>query len=261
MRVWMQDTQGRKNRTAVHICAGVAGITVLAVGMTAAAAVLTIYTEEEYKEIASLAMCLLTVGIAITLAMRLRRRMMGAFIAFFQDDSSRIYMVDIGQLAGYRRGLTGTIAMSYKVQKLIPEVRKQAESEKAIPISAIEILDVEKITEHSGSYSLLCQVRYPNGNTGNTSINFAKGYEDEDTLLCMLERKLRWRASFEAKKRFSPAGILISLIAVLILSGVCILSHPYMNILPHAVYFPCLGADAAAIFIMVYFIVCYRMGK
>lgn len=261
MRIWIQDIQGKKNRTAVHICAGVAGITVLAVGMAAAAAVLTIHTEEKYKAIVSLAMCLLAVGISITLAMKLRRKIMRASIAFFLDDSSRIYMMDIRQLAGYRRGLTGMIAMSHKVQKLIPEIRQQAESEKVIPISAIEILDVEKITEHSGSYSLLCQVRYPNENTGNTEINFAKGYEDEDTLLYMLQRKLRWRTSFEGKKRFSPAGILISLIAALLLSGICILSHPYMNLLPHDVYFPCLGADAAAICIMIYFIVCYRMGK
>ncbi len=261
MKIWMQDTQSKKNRTPIYIWAGIAGIAVLAAGMTAAAAVLTICAKEEYKAAVSLAMCLLTVVTVITFSAKMGCRLMIASIIFFQDESGRLYVLDIRDMIRYRKGLFGMAAMLTEIRNLIPRIRQQAEQEKSVPPSALEILSADKITERSDSYSLLCQVRYPNGQMGNTAMTFAKGYEDEDALLFMLERKLRWRASFEPEKRYSPAGILISLIAVILFSAICVFSHPNFNRLPQTVYFPCLGADTAAIWVMIYFIIRYRRGK
>lgn len=259
MKIWMPP-QKAKNRFAVHTLAGISAILALAFLMIAVSALLTISAGENGK-VLSLFLCLLTTAVIVLLALQLGRILRREATLFCQDDSGRLYVLDVRRLVRYQRGFIGMIQTSSEVQKLIPAVRRQIEQEGMAPTAASEILGVERITERSGSYSVVCRVHHPNGHTGRYTCVLVKGYEQEDLLLYMLERKRLWRSSIEPKKNRNFIGILISLIFMILCSAVCIFSHPNVGVLPRSVYFPCLGIDMAAVYSMIYFIVRHRRGE
>ena len=88
-----------------------------------------------------------------------------------------------------------------------------------------------------------------------------KGYEDEEQLIRELERRKNWRSSLEASDSRYPLCILLSAAAFVLLTVLCLLSHPAFGILPQKLYFPCLWADFVAVVCMVCFLIAFCRGE
>lgn len=79
---------------------------------------------------------------------------------FYEDPAGRLYVSDVRQYIGYRRGIIGAMQMALRTQKELAGLKKQAERQGFSSAGMTEILKVDVMKEHPGSYSLVCQVKY-----------------------------------------------------------------------------------------------------
>lgn len=256
-KVWMSVDTAGKNRYALRILGSVLGIAVLMLAITGGAAVLALNFAGDNIKLLSLILCFGATALAVLLAMKLGRRSAHDATVFFLTVDDRLYAVDARTMVSYGRGIPGYISGAIETQKFLEELAPKLR----VPPGADEIIKVESLRESRHHYTIRCRVR----RSGQQSILhyyfLVKGYEDEEQLIRELERRKNWRSSLETADSRYPIYILLSTGAFILLSVLCLLSHPAFGLLPQNIYFPCLGADFIAIACMVCFFIAYRRGE
>ena len=174
-RVWMSLQTKEKNHYVIRLTAGMAGIILLAFLLIFLCARIIIELDE-YKEIISLLMCAGMTGIIIFFAVWLGRVLQRDAMIFYEDPAGRLYVSDVRQYIGYRRGIIGAMQMALRTQKELAGLKKQAERQGFSSAGMTEILKVDVMKEHPGSYSLVCQVKYGEKRTGRRTYILGKGY-------------------------------------------------------------------------------------
>ena len=260
MKVWMSHRTQQKNHIAVQMLSGLFGILALAFLLILGTAGLILLTDE-YREAAAFILCLFITSVVIFLAFRLGRSQHRDATIFCRDDEDRLYVLDVRQWSRYRRGLTGSIQTFVEIEKNLEAIKNEVEKANIVPPGAVEILKVESIKEHPGSYSLVCWIRNSQEKTGKWTYHLVRGYEDEEELRYLLERKRTWNNAVELKESRNPVCIFLSLAALVIFGMLCLGSHPYFGILSQVLYFPCLGGAMFSLSSMIYFIIKYRRGE
>ncbi len=87
-----------------------------------------------------------------------------------------------------------------------------------------------------------------------------KGYEHEDELRMLLERKRTVSRTVEIKEDHSLFYIFVSMASLFLFIILCSFSHPSVQVLSERLYFPLLGCAFIALYITLYLIVKYRRG-
>lgn len=259
-RVWMSLQTKEKNHYVIRLIAGIAGIILLAFLLVFLCARIMIELDE-YKEIVSLLMCIGVTGLIISFSVWLGRTLQRDAMIFYEDPTGRLYVSDVRQYIGYRRGIIGAVQMALLTQRELAGLKKQVERQGFCSDGMTEILKVDVMKEHSGSYSLVCRVKYGEKRTGRRTYILGKGYDNESQLLYVLERKKKWENSVEIEKSRKPIYIFFSFFVFCIFAVLCFCSHPYFEKLPQDIYFPSLGCAFAAFCCMIYFTVQYRRGE
>lgn len=259
-RVWMSLQTKEKNHYVIRLIAGIAGIILLAFLLVFLCARIMIELDE-YKEIVSLLMCIGVTGLIISFSVWLGRTLQRDAMIFYEDPTGRLYVSDVRQYIGYRRGIIGAVQMALLTQRELAGLKKQVERQGFCSDGMTEILKVDVMKEHSGSYSLVCRVKYGEKRTGRRTYILGKGYDNESQLLYVLERKKKWENSVEIAKSRKPICIFLSFLVFCIFAVLCLFSHPYFAKLPQEMYFPSLGCAFAAFCCMIYFTVQYRRGE
>lgn len=256
MKVWMAPQAKRKNYYVFCAAAGTAGIVLTGILLAAAAGIWTA-AADAYKAEISLFSCILITTAVIFLAVRLGNRLHKTAMMFIKDDRERLYVIDAAQTARYRRGF---LSRAREIQKTIRRATRQIE-ENVLPEEAAEIQNVYHIKEGVRRCALVCKICLPSGAEVKRTYIISKGYGEEETLLRLLEKKKVWYKGLEGKVSKNPAGIRFSLAALALLILLCVCSHPYAGILPREMYYPCLGAASAALYVLIYFIIRHRRGE
>lgn len=253
----------KKNRLTGGITLSVWGITALMMALTVITVALSFFLASYgiAMEQSLLAGCLLASALGIWLAARTGNRAMRNAMLFFRDEEDHLYVQDVRQLAGYRRGILGYAQMEREMGRRREEVLRQFEKSGVPPVGAAEILKVDSIREQGQGYALVCRVRYSHGAVGKYTCFLVKGEPYERELLWELERRKDWHPAVELEEDRRPVYILASLAVFFIIMGICIMSHPAMAILPIGIYFPCLGLDFIVVWVLVYLIVKWRSGE
>lgn len=252
----------KKNRLTGGITLSVWGITALMMALTVITVALSFFLASYgiAMEQSLLAGCLLASALGIWLAARTGNRAMRNAMLFFRDEEDHLYVQDVRQLAGYRRGILGYAQMEREMGRRREEVLRQFEKSGVPPVGAAEILKVDSIREQGQGYALVCRVRYSHGAVGKYTCFLVKGEPYERELLWELERRRSWQGA-ELREDKGSIHILISLAVFLAVTGVCVMSHPAVALLPTVIYFPCLGLDFIAVCVLVYLIVKWRRGE
>ena len=146
-RVWMSLQTKEKNHYVIRLTAGMAGIILLAFLLIFLCARIIIELDE-YKEIISLLMCAGMTGIIIFFAVWLGRVLQRDAMIFYEDPAGRLYVSDVRQYIGYRRGIIGAMQMALRTQKELAGLKKQAERQGFSSAGMTEILKVDVMKEH-----------------------------------------------------------------------------------------------------------------
>ena len=205
-RVWMSLQTKEKNHYVIRLIAGIAGIILLAFLLVFLCARIMIELDE-YKEIVSLLMCIGVTGLIISFSVWLGRTLQRDAMIFYEDPTGRLYVSDVRQYIGYRRGIIGAVQMSLLTQRELAGLKKQVERQGGHSDGMTEILKVDVMKEHPGFYSLVCRVKHGEKRTGRRTYILGKGYDNESQLLYVLERKKKWENSVEIEKSRKPIYI------------------------------------------------------
>lgn len=253
----------KKNRLKGGITLSVWGIAGLMMALTVITVALSFFLASYgiAMEQSLLAGCLLASALGIWLAARTGNRALRNAMLFFRDEEDHLYVQDVRQLAGYRRGILGYAQMEREMGRRREEVLRQFEKSGVPPVGAAEILKVDSIREQGQGYALVCRVRYGHGAVGKHTCFLVKGEPFERELLWELERRKDWHPAVELEEDRRPVYILASLAVFFIITGICIMSHPAVALLPIGIYFPCLGLDFIAVWVLVYLIAKWRRGE
>ena len=241
-QIWMSRDTGRKSRYGLRTLGGVTGIAVLAAALAGGGAVLGVSMGWPAKP-AALILCLVVTALTAGLAVGLGRRSVGDRTVFFLTEEDRLFVADAGSLTDHGGDLISHVQGVLKTQQFL---RRLARSP-GLPAGADEIVRVEGIRENRTHYALACQVRRPNRSVVRRTCFLVKGMEDQEQLLRQLERRERRAGAPEGRENRKPFYILLSILVCCGFSGLCVLSHPAVALLPRSVYFPCLGAAFAAL--------------
>ena len=253
MKVWISPQKG--NHYGFAMIGGVLSIVFLALLLTGIG-ILAIFAFQLPKEISSLLLCLGITGMLVALALKLGQKSLGDTQVFVLDDQDRLYLADLS-LIPRGRNWYNFFSSAMEVERMRQRLAKQ----NFLPPDAARIVQVERIKENDHDYAVGCWVRYPSGGMGRRTIVLVKGYPDEDLLLLELERRQGGENRWEQPADRSLAGMLLSLLALVIFIVVCVLSHPAIGKLPQAIYFPCLGTSLIPFVSMVYWIIRRHRGE
>lgn len=256
-KIWMSADTAGKSRYGLRVLGSVLGIAALVLAITGGGAVLALNFAEESRKLISVILCFGATALAVILAVKLGRRSVQDATVFFLTEDDRLYAVDARNMANYGCGIPGYISGTIETQKYLEELACKLR----VPPEADEIIKVESLRESRHYYTIRCRVRRPGRRSFLHNYFLVKGYEDEEQLIRELERRKNWRSSLEASDSRYPLCILLSAAAFVLLTVLCLLSHPAFGILPQDIYFPCLGADFIAIACMVCFLVAFRRGE
>lgn len=210
----------------------------------------------QYKEVLIFLSWLFIVFLICFLAWKIVFRVGKDAVIFCRDEEGHLYIIEAYNFVRQFRGITRTL----EIQRKLNEIKQRLE-EDVLPPEAIEILKVNVMKKRSGYCSLVCQVRFRNGNTGKRTYILVNGYENEGELLYILEKMRSAENLIEIKASKYRNYVLLSSLVLAILVVLCFCSHPYIGILPQAIYFPSLGLAFLTLLFVVYFISKYRHGE
>ena len=256
-KIWMSADTAGKSRYGLRVLGSVLGIAALVLAITGGGAVLALNFAEESRKLISVILCFGATALAVILAVKLGRRSVQDATVFFLTEDDRLYAVDARAMSVYGYGIPGYISGTIETQKYLEELACKLR----VPSRADEIIKVESLRESRHYYTIRCRVLRSGRQSFLHYCFLVKGYEDEEQLIRELERRKNWRSSLEAADSRYPLYILLSAAAFVLLTALCLLSHPAFGILPQDIYFPCLGADFIAIACMVCFLVAFRRGE
>lgn len=210
----------------------------------------------QYKEMLIFFSWLLIVFFICFLVWKIAFRTGKEAVIFCRDEEGHLYIIEAYNFVRQLRGITRTLEIQRKLNKIKQQLEKDV-----LPPEAIEILKVIVMKKHAEYCSLVCQVRFHNGNTGKRTYILVNGYEDEGELLYILEKMRSVDNLLEIKVSKYRNYVLLSSLVLVILVILCFCSHPYIGILPQAIYFPSLGLAFLTLFFVVYYISKYRHGE
>lgn len=259
MKIW-QPSLREKRRYPWYMAGGVAGIAVLMVLLITGGVFLAFSLHLPMKEF-SVVLCLLVTALAVWLAVRLGRKSVQNTLVFWLDDEDRLFALDVRQMVEIRRGFAGHISSALEIRKQLERLEHLPAGEFSALPGVVEILHVESIRELSHHTVLVCYIADWNGRKYNRTLLLVKGYEDEYQLLQQLERRRSKVQEIEIQEHRSFYKMLVSLAILLVMVGVCVLSHPAVGKLPQALYFPCLGLSLIPLFALVYYGIKHRRGE
>lgn len=259
MKIWMPPQIKEKNHYSIEIIGGIAGIVLLALLLVIGSSFLMIYSSES-KEIVALLLCLFITIFIIWLAIKLGRRSKRNTTLFCMEQE-HLYIIDVSKYISYHKGLFGHAEMVSETAKRLEEVKKELERDKQLPAEAAEIIQVDNLREHPNYYSLVCKIKNKEDQIYRWTYLMMKGYENEEELRMILERKRFAARSVEIKEERKPLYIFIAAFLFILFVLLCVLSHPYVQFLSDNLYFPFLGLSFLIFCITLYLFIKWRRGE
>lgn len=260
MKVWMSENTKQNNYYAIRLLGAIVGCVILGLALTFGSIWFTLYMGWSIQ-IVGLGVCYAVPALIVLLIMRISKALHRDTLIFCQDDNDSLFVINAEMYARGGRGLAGITRKAVETQQVLEKFKqnrileKHMSQEKSLHGLEIQIVSVEKLKATWDGHVAACNVRYPNGNCGKQTYIINKGYEREDELLSVFERKRYNGGSPEVKENKNPVGIMISLLALLACVVLCALSHPAVGRLPQVIYFPCLGLAHVPLCLLVHFII------
>ena len=266
MRIWMSEISGQSdNKYAIRMVLGLFGCVLLAVVFSVGGAMLSIKMEEQ-KELISVLSLVLTTVLVIWGALRLGKMSVRDTLIFCKDENDEMYVLNLRDKVRYRKGLIGYTSMVAETERLQTKLRNEGTLEQKLKDGTIGemaclILSIKNMKEQKDGHYIVCKVKYPSGRIGNATYLVCRGYEQEEELLHQLECRLHKAVTGEVEKNPYPARIAISALALTAMVLLCVLSHPFVAVLPEAIYFSCLGISVVPLWFLLYYVTKMRRGE
>lgn len=251
-KIWMPPDTMKKNGCSFRQSVSILGIVCLIFLIICSGMLISQYAGV-YGRVVSIIFYLGSIAAAVWLSLYRGWRSVRDRTCFFLTEDDRLYIVNNGPLSGRNQGIPGYMESDRYFH--------EAAEYPAVPGGADEIIKVERIKENSLYYSIICQVRHPNRRIVRHTHFLVKGYADEDLLLYQLERRKKQEGMQLPGDRKSFLCLVTSILAFIIFTSLCVLSHPAQELLPGEIYFPCLAGDLAAFYFIVYFSIRRRRGE
>ena len=153
------------------------------------------------------------------------------------------------------------MALPYATEDQLKRVKKELERDKQLPAEAAEIIQVDNLREHPNYYSLVCKIKNKEDQIYRWTYLMMKGYENEEELRMILERKRFAARSVEIKEERKPLYIFIAALLLIIFVLLCVVSHPSIHLLSDNLYFPFLGLSFLIFCITLYLFIKWRRGE
>lgn len=254
--IWMSPGAGKKNHSGFHTLSGIAGITILALLLTASGIVFG-FRMRWPVELISAGLCLGVTALTVFLAMQLGRRSTQDATVFFLMEGDRLFAMDARRLVPHGRDILSHVTALIEVQQFLRSIAEIP----YLPAGADEILKVERIQENRSHFVLICQVRHPNRRVVRRTYFLIKNIENQELLLRQLERREHPSNPLEQTESRRPFYIMLSSLGSAGFGTICLLSHPAIAHLPQNLYFPCLGATFAALCCTVWLVIRQHRGE
>lgn len=193
--------------------------------------------------------------LGVGLTVRLSHRAVQDATLFFLTENDGLWVMDARGLSSHGDGFLGFALGAMESQSFLRQQGRQP----SLPETAEQILKVLTIRDNRSHYAVRCLVRRSGRRVTRRTCLLVKGIPEEASLLWQLERRKCWDP--EPKENRNPMYILLSALALAGCVSVCVLSHPAVAKLSGELYFPCMGASAAAFSLLLYFLVRQHRGE
>ncbi|WP_294561368.1 hypothetical protein [uncultured Traorella sp.] len=258
MRVWMPPKLKNKNHYALVMPGSFMGIMILAFLLIISTVL--IFQNSEYKPLILLLVCIGITILIIRLAFMLGRYSKKNTLLFCMHQD-HLYIIDASMHIRFHRGLSGYVHMAVETYRRLEEIKEGIEKYDELPKEAIEIIKVDSLREWRHHYALVCRIKDAHEKIIRRTYLMMKGYEHEDELRMLLERKRTVSRTVEIKEDHSLFYIFVSMASLFLFIILCFFSHPSVQVLSERLYFPLLGCTFIALYITLYLIVKYRRGE
>lgn len=253
-QVWMSPDTGKKSRYGYRAVGGVLGIVLLALVLLGGGTLLSLHLGIDQRRFSPL-LLLGVWALAIGLAVRAGHRAVQDASIFFLTKNDGLWVMDARGLSSHGDGFLGFAIGSMETQDFLRRQGRQP----FLPAGAEQILKVLSIQDRHGHYAIRCLVSRADRRVTRRTYLLIKGIPEEASLLWQLERRKSWDP--EPKENRNPLYILLTGLAFSACVSLCVLSHPAVAKLSGEIYFPCLGASAAAFSLLLYFLLRQHRGE
>ena len=253
-QVWMSTDTQKKSHYGYRTVLGILGIVLLMILLLFAGSYLRISLGLGQSAF-SLPLLLAVFALGIGLSVRMGRQSLQDASLFFLTEKDGLWVMDARGLSSHGDGFLGFAIGAMETQDFLRRQGRQP----FLPEKAEQILKVLSIQDHRRHYAVRCLVSRADRRVTRRTYLIVKGIPEEASLLWQLERRKRWDP--EPKENRNPMYILLSALAFAACISLCILSHPAVAKLSGELYFPCMGASAAAFSLLLYFLVRQHRGE
>ncbi|HJD20867.1 MAG TPA: hypothetical protein H9915_03505 [Candidatus Gemmiger faecigallinarum] len=264
MKLWLSRS-GRRGGYAARLLLRTAGVVVLAMALTCAAAAAAMAFDWPREPVLLTAVLAIT-GLAVGIAVGIGRRGAADTLVFCRDDAGRLFVVDARSYAPMKANGRNLVAAARRTQRVLGNLtggvlQKYMAQPQSLTGLAPQVLAVENRKPSAGGDALVCVVRMPNGAEARQSYWIAGDMDDRDELLRELERLSSLESRVEPRDTRHTGPLLVSAAAAALFGALCAASHPAVAVLDGRLYFPCLGLAFCAVCAVVWFTVKRSRGE
>lgn len=265
MKIWISEKEKYNNNYALKYIAGLTGGVLLMAALILGATMISLKLGWSIR-IASVVICIVGTILLVIMCTGIGRAASRDAVVFLQNEDRELYVIDVRKNVRSRKGLLGYFAMLSDIQKALEQIRNEfvlqnnVLSGSSLMAKGMRIMSVETMKELGNRISVVCNVSYPNGRTAKCTYLIDAAYEQRDELILALEHMLVFKETDMLDNR-NGIKIFVSVLALIGVIAICYCSHPWVAVLPQAIYFPALGAAGVAIYFVIYFIIKNRRGE